>query len=36
LIMSAGKRKPRYGLDVVLMLETLPQALNYRQPDSTR
>ncbi len=36
LMISPGKRKPRYGLDVVFMPETLPQALNLRQPDSTK
>jgi hypothetical protein len=34
-MISAGKRKPRYRLDVVLMSDTLPQALGCYQPDST-
>jgi hypothetical protein len=34
-MISAGKRKPRYGLDVVLVPETLPQIPNSRQSDRT-
>jgi hypothetical protein len=29
LMISGGKRKPRYGLDVVFMLETLPYARTF-------
>src|SRR5687767_10003876 len=32
--MSAGKRKPRYGLGAVLMPTNLPNHFGRRQPDS--
>src|SRR5918993_57394 len=33
-MISAGKRKPRYGFDVVLIPDTLPLASSCYQPDS--
>lgn len=35
LMIAAGKRKPRYGLGVVLMAGKLPHAAPSRQPDNT-